>query len=67
MAIEGARRLHVGHIHVMQGKAHPQRALWPKIAPPPGAAGLQRVDSDLLLGRHRGNPGFQRGERGVIR
>ena len=61
MGVEGARRLHVGHIHVMQGKVHPQRAL------PPGAAGLQRGDSDLLLGRRRGDTGFQRGEVGVIR
>ena len=59
MGVEGARRLHVGHIHVMQGKVHPQRALWLKNDPSPGAAGLQRGDSDLVLGRRRGNPGFQ--------
>ena len=42
MGIEGARRLHVGHIHVMQGKVHPQRALWPQNAPSPGAAGVAK-------------------------
>ena len=67
MGVEGARRLHVGHIHVMQGKVHPQRVLWPQNAPSPGAAGLQRGDFDLLLGRRRGDTGFQRGEVGVIR
>ena len=67
MGVEGARRLHVGHVHVMQGRVHPQRVLWPKTPPPPGRRGLQRGDSDLLLGRRRGNPGFQRGEGGVIR
>ena len=67
VGVEGARRLHVGHIHVMQGKVHHQRALWLKNDPSPGAAGLQRGDSDLVLGRRRGNPGFQRGEAGVIR
>ena len=67
MGVKGARRLHVGHIHVVQGTVHPQRALGPKKPPPLGAAGLQRGDSDLLLGRRRGSPGFQRGEVGVIR
>ena len=42
VAIEGARRLHVSHIHVMQGKAHPQRALWPKNAPSPGGGGVAK-------------------------
>ena len=59
VGVKGGRRLHVGHMHVMQGKVHPQGALWPKTSPSPGTAGLQRGDSDLLLGRRRGNPGFQ--------
>ena len=42
VGVEGARRLHVGHIHVMQGKVHPQRALWPQNAPSPGAAGVAK-------------------------
>ena len=42
VGVKGGRRLHVGHIHVMQGKAHPQRALWPKNAPSPGGGGVAK-------------------------
>ena len=40
---EGVRRLHVGHIHVMQGKVHPQRALWLKNDPSPGQGCGKRI------------------------
>ena len=30
VGVEGARRLHVGHIHMLRGKIRPQRDLSPK-------------------------------------
>ena len=43
MGVEGARRLHVGHIHMLRGKIRPQRDLSPKSPPSQRGGGCTTV------------------------